>query len=126
VRWTAFGDQDSDAYNIKQCTSCSTAHLVGQSTTVRSPGTSHADPGAVKRFQKQAGLKVTGVANHVTWRELIQEPSGHGPVAGQVQGAADAPLLRRMRHQATLWHNGVLWNLVVGAQRRHRLRDPDG
>ena len=109
---TAFGDQDSDAYSIKHVYELQ--YRLTWAGIYHGPITGHFGTltrGAVKRFQKQAGLKVTGVANHVTWRELIQGTiRARGLLPTKCKGLGWHLCYDRMRHQATLWHNGVLWN----------------
>ncbi len=67
---------------------------------------------AVKRFQRQQHLKVTGTANVRTWKRLIPKT---------VRGRHAVPdrcklhngwhiCYDRSRHQVTLWRRGKLWN----------------
>lgn len=74
---------------------------------------------AVKRFQKDVGLPVTGVADRPTWRELIPRST---------RGGKDLPkdctdpgwhaCYDRTRHQVTLFHRGEVVNswLVRGGE----------
>ena len=75
---------------------------------------------AVKRFQNKVGLKVTGVANHATWRQLIPRTfRARSLVPDRCHGPGWNACYDRKRHQVTLWHNGRLWNswLVRGGDR---------
>ena len=75
---------------------------------------------AVKRFQKKVGLKVTGVANHATWRQLIPRTvRARSLVPNRCKGPGWNACYDRMRHQVTLWRGGRLWNtwLVRGGDR---------
>ena len=75
---------------------------------------------AVKRFQSQAGLKVSGVATHATWERLIPRTvRAMGKVMPLCRGKGWNLCYDRKRHSATLWHAGTLHNawLVRGGRR---------
>ena len=80
---------------------------------------------AVKRFQRKAGLEVTGTANIRTWRKLIpQTVRGRKAIPPRCKTRGWHACYDRKRHQVTLWHNGTLWNswLVRGGSRSHQTR----
>ncbi|HLR84161.1 MAG TPA: L,D-transpeptidase family protein [Nocardioidaceae bacterium] len=83
---------------------------------------------AVRRFQKRANLRRTGVANRRTWRKLIPRTvRGRKFIARQCKSKrSKGPHIcyNRRLHQVTLWRSGTLWNswLVRGGSRSHKTR----
>jgi len=76
---------------------------------------------AVKRYQRQEGIKVSGVATRQTWRHLIPDSiRGRRAVPDACnEGRGWDACYDRARHQVTLWHDGRLRNawLVRGGGR---------
>lgn len=66
---------------------------------------------AVKRFQRQHHLEVTGKANARTWRKLIPRTvRGRHAIPPSCKGRGWHACYDRKRHQVTLWKRGQLWN----------------
>ena len=81
---------------------------------------------AVKQFQQQYDLRVTGHANFQTWEELIPlTVRGKRAIPGRclLRNAWHA-CYDRQHHQVTLWKRGTLWNswLVRGGSSSHPTR----
>lgn len=83
---------------------------------------------AVKRFQRRADLKRSGVATRATWRKLIRKSirgRKHIPRACRSNRSRGPHLCYdRRRHQVTFWRHGKLWNswLVRGGDRGYETR----
>ena len=66
---------------------------------------------AVKQFQRARGLKVTGVVNAGTWKPLIVRSTfGLASLPARCLGDGWHMCYDRKRHQASLFHNGDLYN----------------
>jgi Putative peptidoglycan binding domain/L,D-transpeptidase catalytic domain len=64
---------------------------------------------AVKAFQRRVGLPVTGVATHRTWRALIRRTT-HLRVPSACRQGGWHMCVDRWHHEATLFHDGALYN----------------
>ena len=113
---TKYGDTDADAYNIHHVYELQ--HRLTWAKVYDGPVTGHFGPltrGAVKRFQKKVHLKVTGVANHQTWHELIKRTvRARGLIPHICEKRGWHACYDRKRHQLTLWHNGWIHNSWLG------------
>ncbi len=123
-RWarevTRYGDADTSAYSI--------AHVRELQYRLRWSGVFHAGVtgffgtitrAAVKKYQGREGLRVTGVAGHLTWAHLIHDTIRHRAAIPHVcKSAGWHACYDRSMHQVTLWHNGELRNswLVRGGE----------
>jgi putative peptidoglycan binding protein/L,D-transpeptidase-like protein len=81
---------------------------------------------AVKRFQDQQDLRVTGHANFETWEALIPltiRDRSAIPARCKLSNVSHA-CYDRQHHQVTLWKRGTLWNswLVRGGSSSNRTR----
>ncbi len=125
--FTRRGDSDASPYSIE--------HVHELQYRLRWAGVYHGPvsgtfgkrtQGAVKRYQRQQHLPVTGTANVRTWKQLIPQT---------VRGRAAIPdrckrnhgwhaCYDRARHQVTLWHRGTLRNswLVRGGDYSYQTR----
>ncbi len=66
---------------------------------------------AVRTFQRRVGVRVSGVATHATWRELLERSNHNLSVARRrCAGAGWHVCYDRAQHQVTLWRGGRLWN----------------
>lgn len=106
------GDVDRDQWNIE--------HVYEVQIRLRRLGYLSATPTgtfgsqtelAVKRFQRARGLRVTGVVNANTWKPLILR-STFGKASLPTRCTRDGwhMCYDRKRHQASLYHNGSLYN----------------
>ncbi len=81
---------------------------------------------AVKRFQRRAGITVTGVSERRTWRALLERTVRHRGALPRkcTNGKGWHACYDRSRHQVTLWHKGKLRNtwLVRGGGRGYETR----
>jgi len=124
---TRRGDKDTSVYNIE--------HVRELQYRLRWAGVYHGavtgtfgdrTRDAVKRFQKQRDLKVTGKANVRTWERLIpQTVRGRSAVPDRCKLRNGWHICYdRWRHQVTLWKRGTLWNswLVRGGSSSYPTR----
>ena len=113
---TRYGDTDTDAYNIQHVYELQ--YRLTWAKVYQGPVTGHFGPltrGAVKRFQKKVHLRVTGVANHHTWHELIKRTvRARGLIPHICEKRGWHACYDRKRHQLTLWHNGWIHNSWLG------------
>jgi hypothetical protein len=66
---------------------------------------------AVMRFQKQTGLRQTGVVDYSTWKPLIKRTvRGKQAVPAACRTGGWHACYDRWRHQVNLYHDGVLLN----------------
>ncbi len=66
---------------------------------------------AVIAFQRARGLDQTGVVDHATWPVLIRRTvRGRAHIPAGCHGTGWHYCYDRRRHQATLFHNGALYN----------------
>ena len=106
------GDVDADQYHIE--------HVYEVQIRLRRLGYLGASPtgtfgpqteDAVKRFQRAVGLRVTGRVDAATWRPLIQRSTfGKASAPRGCTSAGWHVCYDRHRHQASLYHNGGLYN----------------
>ena len=106
------GDVDADQYNIE--------HVYEVQIRLRRLGFLSASPNgtfgplterAVKRFQRDRGLRVTGQVGAKTWKPLIfRSTFGRAKVPARCKNARWRVCYDRKRHQASLYHNGTLHN----------------
>lgn len=106
------GDVDADQYNIE--------HVYEVQIRLRRLGLLGVRPNgtygprterAVKNFQRQQGLRVTGTVNAKTWVPLIQKSfRGRGVVPAACTSRGWHVCYDRYRHQATLYRHGVMHN----------------
>lgn len=106
------GDVDKDQWNIE--------HVYEVQIRLRRLGYLAAEPNgtfgpqteqAVKEFQRDRGLKVTGIVNANTWKPLILRSTfGKTSVPAGCHKDGWHMCYDRKRHQATLFHNGDLYN----------------
>jgi hypothetical protein len=106
------GDVDRDQYHIE--------HVLEAEYRLKWLGLLEATPDgrfgprtvhAVKRFQRQVGLRATGVVNRRTWRPLIRlTVRGERLVPEGCQHKGWHACYDRSRHQLNLYHRGRLQN----------------
>lgn len=106
------GDVDADQYHIE--------HVYEVQIRLRRLGYLKARPDgrftlrterAVKRFQRDLGLRRTGVVNARTWVPLIKRSTfGKRAVPGRCRGRGWHVCYDRWRHQASLYKHGRLHN----------------
>jgi hypothetical protein len=106
------GAVDADPYHI--------AHVYEVQIRLRRLGYLSATPnghfgsqteGAVKHFQRSAGLRATGRVDAATWKPLIRRSTfGQGTVPGACRKGGWHVCYDRHRHQASLYHDGRLHN----------------
>jgi hypothetical protein len=66
---------------------------------------------AVKRYQRDEGLRATGRAGHVTWAHLIHDTIRHrGAIPHVCKTDGWHACYDRSAHQVTLWRNGEMRN----------------
>jgi len=120
------GDQDTSAYHIEHVRELQ--YRLRFAGVYRGPVTgffgdlTHA---AVQRYQRREHLRVTGVANHLTWEHLIMDSvRGRDKIVPGCKRDGWHACYDRYRHQVTLWHNGSLRNawLVRGGMRGYETR----
>jgi hypothetical protein len=123
------GDVDADQYNIE--------HVYEVQIRLRRLGFLSASPNgtfgplterAVKRFQRDRGLRVTGQVGARTWKPLIfRSTFGRAKVPARCKNAGWRVCYDRKRHQASLYHNGTLHNswLVRGGSYDRQTRVGD-
>ncbi len=123
---TRYGDVDVDAYHLD--------HVFELQYRLRWAGVFHTSPtglfgkiteAAVKRYQRQEGLKVTGVATHITWAHLIHDTIRHRAGIPHIcKTSGWHACYDRKIHQVTLWHNGGMRNswLVRGGDHQYQTR----
>jgi peptidoglycan hydrolase-like protein with peptidoglycan-binding domain len=113
---TKYGNTDTDAYHIQHVYELQ--YRLTWAKVYAGPVTGHFGPltrGAVKRFQKKVHLRVTGVANHQTWRELIKRTvRARGLIPHICETRGWHACYDRKRHQLTLWHKGRIRNSWLG------------
>jgi hypothetical protein len=83
---------------------------------------------AVKRFQRARHLKVTGIVNAATWKPLIVRSTfGLASLPARCKRTGWHMCYDRKRHQASLFHNGALYNswLVRGGSSSAQTRVGD-
>jgi hypothetical protein len=106
------GDVDADQWHIE--------HVYEVQIRLRRLGLFDARPNgtfgskterAVRRFQRQQGLRVTGRVNAPTWVPLIKRSlRGRAAVPAQCQSPGWHVCYDRWWRQASLYHNGVMLN----------------
>ncbi len=84
---------------------------------------------AVRRYQRRESLRVSGVAGHATWAQLLTDSMrGRSRIPGACRhGDGFHACYDRKLHQVTLWRDGSLHNswLVRGGTRRLETRVGD-
>lgn len=125
----ARGDVDVDQWNIE--------HVYEVQIRLRRLGLLSATPNgsfgpqtelAVKRFQRQQGLRVTGRVNAATWEPLIKRSlRGRAAVPDRCRSTGWRICYDRSRHQASLYRGGVMVNswLVRGGAYDSQTRTGD-
>jgi hypothetical protein len=123
------GDVDADQYNIE--------HVYEVQIRLRRLGYLAATPNgtfgvqterAVKRFQRERGLRVTGRVDAKTWKPLILRSTfGKAAVPAACTSQGWHVCYDRKRHQASLYRNGSLHNswLVRGGAYNSQTRTGD-
>jgi hypothetical protein len=113
---TRYGYTDTSAHHIRHVYELQ--HRLRWAKVYRGPITGHFGPltrGAVKRFQRKAHLRVTGVANHPTWRLLIKRTiRARGLIPHICHTRGWHACYDRKRHQLTLWHKRRIHNSWLG------------
>jgi hypothetical protein len=123
---TRYGDADTSAYSID--------HVFELQYRLKWEGVFHGGVtglfgkvtrAAVKRYQQREHLKVTGIATHATWADLIHDTIRHrGAIPHICKTDGWHACYDRSMHQVTLWHNGRIHNswLVRGGDYQYQTR----
>jgi Putative peptidoglycan binding domain/L,D-transpeptidase catalytic domain len=113
---TRYGATDTNPHHIRHVYELQ--HRLRWAKVYHGPITGHfghLTRGAVKRFQRKVHLRVTGVANHPTWRELIKRTvRARGLIPNICHTRGWHACYDRKRHQLTLWHKRRIHNSWLG------------
>jgi lipoprotein-anchoring transpeptidase ErfK/SrfK len=106
------GDVDTDPYHVEHV--YEVQYRLKRLDLFRARPDGHFGPvteAAVKDFQRQNGLAVTGIVDAATWRPLIrQSVRGRRVVPAGCKAAGWHACYDRRRHQVNLYHRGELLN----------------
>jgi Putative peptidoglycan binding domain/L,D-transpeptidase catalytic domain len=107
-----YGDADTSVYNIEHVRELQ--YRLGWANVYEAGATGNFGPltqEGVKRYQKREGLRVTGVANAVTWKHLLRDTVRHRRAIPKVcKRVGWHACYDRSMHQVTLWRSGFLVN----------------
>ena len=106
------GDADTDTYNIEHVYEVQIRlRRLGYLAAVPNGAFGSQTEDAVKRFQRARGLRPTGRVDAQTWAPLISRSTfGQGELPGVCTRAGWHVCYDRPRHQASLYHDGMLYN----------------
>jgi hypothetical protein len=112
---TRYGDSDTSVRHIEHVTELQ--YRLRWAHVYDGPVTGNFGPltrDAVKRYQRREGLRVSGIATHKTWKELIHDTvRRRGQVPRVCKRDGWHACYDRSGHQVSLWHNGELRNVWV-------------
>ena len=106
------GDVDADVYNIEHVYEVQIRlHRLGYLSATPNGNFGAQTERAVKRFQRAHHLRVTGRVTASTWEPLIRRSTfGKGSVPAACEKTGWHVCYDRMRHQASLYRSGRLYN----------------
>lgn len=110
--FTRYGDADTSVYDIDHVRELQYRLNWAHAMTGNVNGTfGKATRAAVKKFQKREGLRVTGIAGHLTWAHLIHDTiRKRGAIPRICKTDGWHACYDRSAHQVTLWHDGEMRN----------------